>query len=298
MFRRCVVVLALSVFANTLPGLAAYAQRPAMLTATQIVDRNVAARGGLEQWRAVETLMMSGTMEAGGNSRTALPMPGRKDRSSMPAARPTEQVRLPFVMDLKRPMKTRVELDFKGQTALQVYDGAHGWKLRPFLNRREIEPYTEDEIKSSATQAELDGPLVDYAKKGTTVALIGTEKVEGNDTYRLRLTLKSGRTQDVWIDASTFLEAKVEGNPRRLDGREHQVEVFYRDFRLVSGLQLPFVLETRVLNGQPPQDTLYPTATEQIHLDRIQVNPKLNDALFTRNALEAAAAGAPLAAAQ
>jgi hypothetical protein len=72
-------------------------------------------------------------------------------------------------MDLQRPHKQRFELLFNGQTALQVYDGVNGWKLRPYLNRREIELFSSDELKVASTQAELDGYLIDYATKGTQV---------------------------------------------------------------------------------------------------------------------------------
>jgi hypothetical protein len=66
--------------------------------------------------------------------------------------RRADEVQLPFVIELKRPRKMRLELRFKGQTAVQVYDGTNGWKLRPFLNRREVEPYTADELKIASTQ--------------------------------------------------------------------------------------------------------------------------------------------------
>jgi hypothetical protein len=211
-------------------------------------------------------------------------MPGGKDSHFTPPPRPAEQVRLPFVMELKRPRKVRVELLFSGQTALQVFDGTRGWKLRPFLNRREIEPYTEEEMQAAAKQAELDGPLVDYSAKGTTVELAGMEKVEGHDTYKLKLTMKDGKSMAVWVDAATFLEAKIEGTPRRLDGKYRPVEVYYEDYRTVEGLQFPFVLETRVLDPRV-------TSSEKILLDRVLVNPVLNDTVFSRADLEAAANG-------
>jgi hypothetical protein len=211
-------------------------------------------------------------------------MPGGKDSHFTPPPRPAEQVRLPFVMELKRPRKVRVELLFSGQTALQVFDGTRGWKLRPFLNRREIEPYTEEEMQAAAKQAELDGPLVDYSAKGTTVELAGMEKVEGHDTYKLKLTMKDGKSMAVWVDAATFLEAKIEGTPRRLDGKYRPVEVYYQDYRTVDGLQFPFVLETRVLDPRV-------TSSEKILLDRVLVNPVLNDTAFSRADLEAAANG-------
>ncbi len=45
------------------------------LSAAAIVDRNVAARGGLQAWRAVLTMSMEGKLGAGGNQRATLPAP-------------------------------------------------------------------------------------------------------------------------------------------------------------------------------------------------------------------------------
>ena len=33
---------------------------------------------------------------------------------------------------------------------MQVYDGTQGWKLRPFLNRHEVETMTAEELKHTA----------------------------------------------------------------------------------------------------------------------------------------------------
>src|SRR4029077_18407956 len=178
----------------------------ANLSAAAIVDKNVAARGGLQAWRAVQTMSLGGKMGAGGNRRATLPVPPQQD--PMPnltgiPQRPTDEAQLPFVMELKRPRKMRVELAFKGDTAIQVFDGANGWKLRPFLNRRVVEPYTAEEMKSASMQADLDGPLVDYAAKGIQIELVGMEKVENRDTYKLKLTMKNGQAIHDWIDAQT-----------------------------------------------------------------------------------------------
>jgi outer membrane lipoprotein-sorting protein len=231
------------------------------LTAQQIVDRNVRARGGLEAWRAVNTLTMTGEMGAGGKTEAALP----------------------FVLSLKRPLKSRLEITFAGKNAVQVFDGTQGWKLRPFLNRDDVEPFKRDELESAASQAELDGPLVDYARKGTRVELAGTEKVEGKKTYKLALTLKSGAKRFVWVDASTFLERKTSGDPRKLDGRPRSVEIFTRDYRTVGGLKIPFVLET-VVEGVKQR--------HKIVVKAVKVNPKLDDALFAKpTALMASVSG-------
>jgi hypothetical protein len=287
MLRKSLVTCTSLAFAISLAAAADVAQSPAKLSAADIVDKNVAARGGLQAWRAVQTLSLEGKLGAGGNQRAALavPAPGGRAGAQLAApTRPAEEVQLPFVMELKRPRKMRFELQFNGQTAVQVFDGSNGWKLRPFLNRRVVEPFTPDEMKIASMQADLDGPLVDYAAKGTRVELAGTEKVEDRDTYKLKMTMKSGQVLHVWIDAQTFLEAKIEGQPRQLDGVDHPVEVYYREYRLVSGLQIPFVMETKVLSVTRTATGLKdpPVPPEKIVVDKVVVNPKLDEALFTK----------------
>ena len=271
------------------------------LTAAQIVDKNVAARGGLKAWRAVQTISESGKMGAGGDQRgqqatnPVVKRPGRNGAPMASSPRLAEEAQLPFALDLERPRRMRLEIQFKGQTAVQVYDGANGWKVRPFLNRMEVENFTEDELRKSALQAELDGPLVDYDVKGTKVELDGSEKVEGKDTYRLKLTMKDGHSVHVWIDAKTFLEAKIDGTPRRLDGQEHPVEIYYRDYRSVDGLEIPFLMETRVLpvatQAKGVRNANFPP--EKIVIDKVQINPKLDAALFTKPVIETAALSKP-----
>jgi len=227
------------------------------LTAAQIVDKNVAARGGLQAWRAVNTLTMSGQIDVG----------GKKD------------AKLPFVMSMKRPHKNRFELRFREQTALQVYDGAHGWKLRPFLGRDEVEPYTPAEARSAATATELDGPLVDYMNKGTKVELQGMDTVEGHRAYKLKLTMKDQVERRLWVDATSFLELKIDGEPRKLDGRMHNVAIYYRDYKTESGLNVPHVLETVVEGNKQGR---------KMTIQQVTVNPPMDDALFANPQLAAA----------
>jgi hypothetical protein len=240
------------------------------LSADEIVNKNVAARGGLSTWRAVQTLQMKGKMEAGGNRRDALVIPTAKKGVQAPQ-RPAEQVQLPFLMQLERGRKKRVEIEFNGQTAVQVYNGSQGWKLRPFLNRHEVENYTAEETKSAATDADLDGLLIDYASKGSKVELAGVESVEGRTAYKLKVTDKSGYARHVWVDAENFLEIKVEGTPRRLDGKYHPVATYLRDYRSVNGLMMPYLEETAVEGVKD---------REKILIEEIVSNPKLDESRF------------------
>lgn len=273
MYRKTAAILALLSAAT----LAIAADTPSVhskLTAAQIVEKNVSARGGLQAWRAVQTLSMSGKIEAGSKERPKLSPQSRKG-AVRPAAQTTaEQVQLPLLIELKRTQKSRIEIQFNGQTAVQVFDGTNGWKLRPFLNRHDVEPFTAEEKKTESQMMDLDGPLIDYAAKGNKVELVGAEKVGDRDTYKLQVTARNGSVQHIWVDATTYLEVKVEGAPRRLDGKMHPVEVYYGDFQPASGgIVLPHLFETRVEGVKQPEKML---------IESVLVNPKLDDKLFSK----------------
>jgi hypothetical protein len=235
----------------SLAAVTATAAAPANLSVEQIVEKNIAARGGLAAWNAVHTLTTEGQLDAGG--------------------KPPHQ--LPYVMKQKRPHKTRLEILFKDQTSVQVYDGSQGWKVRPFLNRDDAEPLTPAEAKIAAAAEELDGPLVDYAAKGTRIALAGTEAVEGHPAYKLKLALKNGAQRNLWIDAGSFLEVKMDGEPRKLDAKLHNVAIYFRDYRPEHGLNIPHRQDTVVEGVKEPY---------KMTVTKLAVNEAMDDALFEK----------------
>ncbi len=242
---------------STLIGLLAPLALSQAPTADEIVEKNIAARGGLKAWREVQTMTLTGKMDAGSK----------------------KNVQLPYVMKLKRPKMSRLEIQFAGKTALQVYDGTNGWKVRPFLNRDEVEPFTAAEARTSAGEPGLDGFLIDHEAKGIKVELVGTDEVEGHHAYKLKLGMPDGQTRHLWVDAQSYLELKVEGIPRRLDGKMHSVETYYRDYTSISGLMIPFVLETTVDKVKPAR---------KITVETVVLNPKLEDTAFAKPELPAA----------
>lgn len=227
------------------------AVKMAQMTAAQIIDRKVRVRGGLKAWRSVNTMALSGVLEAGGR----------------------ENPELPFVLKMKRQHKSRLEIRFEDQTAVQIYNGKEGWKIRPFLGRTEVEPFTPREVKAAADWQELDGPLIDYAKKGTKIQLQANEAVEGHAAYKLLLKMKDGTERHVWIDARTFLEVKADGEPRKLDGRMRNVVIYYRDYRPEAGLVVAHSYET-VVEGA--------FRGYKMHIEQVSVNPPMDDALFAK----------------
>jgi outer membrane lipoprotein-sorting protein len=243
----------------TLAAIGSAGAAPANMSAEQIIERNIAARGGLAAWHDAKTLVVAGEIDAGGKPNHALP----------------------YILKEKRPHMSRLEIVFKDQTSTQVFDGVQGWKVRPFLNRNEVEAYTPAETKAAtAAEQDLDGPLMDRAAKGTQVVLAGTDVIEGHPAYKLLLTLKSGAKRNLWIDAKSFLELKMDGEPRKLDGKMHNVALYFRDYKTEHGLNVPHTQETTVEGYKQ---------TYKITITRVGVNEAIDDALFQKPQLVAQA---------
>ncbi len=185
---------------------------------------------------------------------------------------------VPYVLEQKRPSKMRLEFVFDGETAVQCSNGNTGWKLAPFRGQRTPQPLAEDELRESADSADLYGLLIDHARRGHTVELLGREPVQGRDAFKLKVTLPHGAVRWVYLDAKTGLEVKLDAL-RVLAGREQRVETFFEDWQPTAGLLFAHRQISR---------TEGTTEAHLLTVESVIVNPPLDDSRF---ALSAPAAG-------
>jgi outer membrane lipoprotein-sorting protein len=222
------------------------------LTAAEIVEKNAQARGGLEAWRKIDTMVWSGHIETGS---PVAPL-------------------IPFVFELKRPNKTRFELREDQDKMVRVFDGAVGWKLRASRGSvSALKPYTPAELASAREAQGIDGLLIDHQAKGIDVTLDGLDEVDGRKAYRVVATLPSGSKRRVWVDAQTFLELKTDREAHTSGGQRSIVSVYYRNWRAIEGLNMPMTIETHAGDGK---------GAEKMVIDHVSVNPSLSDARFAR----------------
>jgi hypothetical protein len=228
------------------------APRSLAMTAAEVIDRNVAARGGLEAWRKVETMVWLGHLER-----------GTRDAQ-----------RIPFVMTLRRPNLTRFELKEQFDQFTRIFDGAHGWKVRPGSDGRPAtQAFSSEESNFARTEFVIDGPLIDYQAKGVTADLDGIDTVDGRKAYRLSLKLPSGAERKVWIDTKTNLDIRYDRpatNPLKPGA---PVSMYYRDYATVDGVRVARSIETGV-------GAVGSEAADKLVVDRVLVNPKLDDGTF------------------
>ncbi len=226
---------------------------------TQTVDDVIAkandARGGLEKMKAVQSVRMKGKMTMG---------PG---------------LEAPLTIEMKRPRNARMEFTIQGMTGVQAYDGQQAWGISP-MGSKQPEPMPAEMAKELDNQADIDGPLVDYKAKGHQVELVGKEKVEGSDAWKLKVTLKTGDVQYIFLDADSYLEIRNEAK-RTIRGSEVELENTIGDYKEVGGLLWPHSIQSGA-KGRPEK--------QSFAFESIEVNPAIDDARFKMPAAKPAEA--------
>jgi outer membrane lipoprotein-sorting protein len=231
-------------------------------TADDIIAKYVEARGGLAKIKSIQSERMRGTL---------MFAPG---------------IEGPFLVERERPYKMRMEVSFRDQTLIRVYDGkSSGWIYNPFAANASVEAMSENDLRNILDEADFEGPFIDYKAKGNQLEYAGKTDVEGKPAYKIKLTNKGGDVSYFSFDASTFFLVRWQGN-RKTGDKEVPWESYFRDFREIDGLQYPFLVES----SAPGTDQV-----QKIMADKIEVNVTISESRFKKPIIPVEAPAAPSA---
>lgn len=165
-------------------------------TADEIVQKYVTAIGGAENWKKVTSVKMVGSMNAGG-------------------------MEFPVTITTVKDKGFRMDLSINGMANYQIITPKEGWMYFPIQGQTKAEPIPAEMIKESQDQLELQDPLVDYKAKGSKVAFLGKDAIEGTECYKLKLTRANGKEETMYIDASSYYHVrsveKVKANGKEME---------------------------------------------------------------------------------
>ena len=179
------------------------------------------------------------------------------------------QFEIPFTSFQKRPMKFRSEAEFQGMKIVSAFDGETGWSINPMSGATEPMPMTAEQVDRMKIQADYDGMFYNYADKGYTIELLGTEPVDDITTYVLQLTRPNGDIITSYIDAENFVILKTKSK-MKMQGVETEAETIFSNYKYIDDILVPFSLETK-MNGE---------TVMQMVFDEITYNKDLDDSIF------------------
>jgi hypothetical protein len=238
---RTKFVLVLGVISLTAAN-AAYA-----ISADDLVAKNATARGGLDKIHAIKSVRFEGRLRFGG------------------------ALDLEFAQYQKAPDSTRLEATVQGLTQVQAWDGKEAWTISPFGGRKDPQRISAEDAKSIADDASISGPLIDYKAKGSSVEYLGTEDVDGTDAHKLKVTLKSGDVEYVFLDPDHFLEIRVV-TQHKVRGTESETITDFGDYEQVAGVYFPFAISSHN-KGDGDGGT-------EITLEKADANVQIDDGIF------------------
>src|SRR5262245_47454755 len=158
-------------------------------TLDQLLAKNLAARGGAAKLREIKSVRITGRVRFGSGDFSI-------------EAQSSQVLR-------RGPSATRTEFTLQGLTQVRAYDGKEGWTVSPFGGRRDAEKASADDVRAMAHEADIEGPLVDWRAKGHRVEYLGTEDVDGTPAHKVRVMLKDGDIEYVFIDPDSALEIRT-----------------------------------------------------------------------------------------
>jgi outer membrane lipoprotein-sorting protein len=218
-------------------------------SADELVAKVLAARGGPEKLRAIQSQRVSGKISFGPSAEG------------------------PFMVQFERPLKMHMEITVGGQTLVRVYDGkSAGWIINPFAPDKGVHPMDDVDLRTITDEADFDGPLLDYPSKGNKVEFAGKDEVDGKPVVKLKLTSKTGDVRTYIFDASTYLLVKWEGQ-RPIENQQVPIETVFSDYRDVHGVKFAFEIDS----SSPGSN-----AQQKITIEKIEINPQLDPALFAK----------------
>ena len=217
-------------------------------TADELVVRNIEARGGAQKLHAIQTMLMTGTISFG-------------DSSS------------PITVQVKRPNLIREQFKVRQVDIVRAFDGTVGWQSEKgdtgAAKVEELKAGDLDNIKEEAENA-IEGPLLDYTKKGSKAEFLGKDTFDGKPVYKLKITTHMGTTITQFLDTTTYLEIHEEIE-RSANGKVILIVEDVGEDGEVDGVKFAHLF----VSG--PKDN--PKASK-LQIDKMQLNAPLDAGVF------------------
>lgn len=176
---------------------------------------------------------------------------------------------MPMTIQMKKPDKFRIEMEAMGQKIIQAYDGEAGWMQNPMAGAGTTD-LAGPELKQAMSQADLEGELYNYEKKGHSAELLGKVNADGKEAYKIKLTNADGTVKDYFIDAGTYLINKIKVTIESM-GQTVDVETKVSEYKDINGIKMGSKMEIST-----------PMGNQSMVMEEIKLDESMDDSIFAR----------------
>ncbi len=183
--------------------------------------------GGAENWKKVQSINSKGTYNYNG-------------------------IEFPFTAYSKAPNLYKYMVPFKGKYFAQAFDGRTGWKIDALKGEKSKTMLNGKDALAMMNEAdvELESPFINYLQKGHDALLQGVDTVEGAACFKVLFTRRNGDVETYFFKCSNFELVKKQAPSKNAELEKNVLDTYYRDYRTVEGITIPFIQESKN-NNQP-----------------------------------------------
>lgn len=216
-------------------------------TAEEIIEKHIEALGGSENIQAVKSLKVIGSAKVMG-------------------------IEIPYTTYNLAPDKTYFEMSVQGLAIKQAYDGTTAWSINPMSGSSSPEVVEGDEAKGIKDRGIMFGRLTTYKNDGAKIEMIGKDKVDNIDAYKILYTGADGNKVYYFIRIDNPLVIKVQKKVN-VNGSEMDSETTFADYRKIGNVTMAYSMNTKVKNS--------PMGSQNIIIDKIEINPTFDETIFS-----------------
>lgn len=152
-------------------------------------------------------------------------------------------VEIPGVILGDNGNRQRLELNFSGMQMVQAYDGTTPWTINQFQGVNEPIKLEGEEAKQLSETQFLD-EFIDYKKRGFTISYEGEQTVEGTESYKVKLTKKSGTETFHFFSKESGLQIAQSSM-----GQGQETMTYFGDYKESEGLKYPSTISVKTGPG-------------------------------------------------
>ena len=181
--------------------------------AAKIINEYVKAAGGARALSQVRTVSIEGTVAGTGEGNSGS-----------------------YTFDTKLPNRYYLELIAGGKRVIEAYNGKSAW--HEDASGKPATMFSQDSVEMQAAAQIANSRLLKLKKNKFGAAFAGHVQVRGLDALQVELTTVTGVKHEFIFDPQTHLLVKESASVGGVNE-----EVFYRDYRAESGIQIAHKIE-------------------------------------------------------
>lgn len=178
---------------------------------------------------------------------------------------------MPYKISKLRPNLFRIDFQLADLEAVQAYNGTETWQTAPWTGNPAPTVMPAEAAKFFILSTDFEGSLWNWKQKGSTVELLGKEKIADAEAFKIKLTRADKGIEYYFIDAANYLLLR-RIQVRTARGADVEFETNYSNYKTYDGIPFALTFDQK-MGGQ--QHSL-------IEFETITLNKPMDAKMFSK----------------